>query len=92
MGFPRQGYWSERPCLTPGDFPTPGMDPESLTFSCTGRWNIYYCATWQASKRQTGVEMNEYPSQANIHYLSVAFTELFSSGNQKDKGYRLHIA
>ena len=92
MGFPRQEYWSELPCLTRGDFPNPGMEPKSLRFSWIGRWNIYYCATWQANNRQTGMAMKEYPSQANIHYLSVAFTELFSLGNQKDKGYLLNIA
>ena len=27
MGFPRQGYWSGLPCLTPGDLPDLGMEP-----------------------------------------------------------------
>ena len=29
MGFPRQEYWSELPCPSPGDFPDPGIKPES---------------------------------------------------------------
>ena len=29
MGFPRQEYWSELPFPSPGDFPVPGIEPES---------------------------------------------------------------
>ena len=31
MGFSRQEYWSGLPFPPPGDFPNPGMEPESLT-------------------------------------------------------------
>ena len=27
MGFSRQGYWSVLPCPSPGDLPTPGIEP-----------------------------------------------------------------
>ena len=30
MGFPRQEYWSGLPCLPPGNFPEPGLEPTSL--------------------------------------------------------------
>ena len=30
MGFPRQGYWSEFPCLPSGDLPSPGIEPLSF--------------------------------------------------------------
>ena len=30
MGFSRQEYWSEFPCLPPGDLPHPGIEPLSL--------------------------------------------------------------
>ena len=30
MGFSRQEYWSGLPCPPPGDFPNPGIKPESL--------------------------------------------------------------
>jgi len=30
MGFFRQEYWSGLPCPPPGDFPNPGIEPESL--------------------------------------------------------------
>ena len=30
MGFSRQEYWSELPCLSPGDFPNPGIKHASL--------------------------------------------------------------
>ena len=29
MGLSRQEYWSELPCLLPGDHPDPGMEPMS---------------------------------------------------------------
>ena len=29
MGFPRQEYWSGLPYSSPGDFPYPGIEPES---------------------------------------------------------------
>ena len=29
MGFSRQEYWSGLPCLPPGDFPDPGIEPRS---------------------------------------------------------------
>ena len=31
VGFSRQEYWSGLPCLSPGDFPSPGIKPESPT-------------------------------------------------------------
>ena len=29
MGFSRQEYWNGLPCLSPGDFPYPGIEPRS---------------------------------------------------------------
>ena len=29
IGFSRQEYWSGLACLSPGDFPDPGTEPES---------------------------------------------------------------
>ena len=31
MGFSRQEYWSELPCLSPGDLPNSGIETTSLT-------------------------------------------------------------
>ena len=43
MGFSRQEYWSGLPCPPPGDLPTPGIKPASITFiSCIGRWVLYH--------------------------------------------------
>ena len=36
MGFPRQGYWSGLPLLSPGDLPYPGIEPTSLV-CCIGK-------------------------------------------------------
>ena len=30
MEFSRQEYWSGLPCPSPGDLPTPGIEPKSL--------------------------------------------------------------
>ena len=32
MGISRQEYWSGLPCPPPGDLPSPGIEPGSLTF------------------------------------------------------------
>ena len=32
MGFSRQEYWSELPCLPPGDLPNPEIEPRFPTF------------------------------------------------------------
>ena len=32
MGSSRQEYWSGLPCLPPGDFPNPGIEPGSSAF------------------------------------------------------------
>ena len=39
MGFSRQDYWSGLPCLSPGDFPDPGIEP---CIYCTDRWVLYH--------------------------------------------------
>jgi len=43
----RQEYWSRMPFPTPGDLLHPGIKPTSFV-SCTGRWILYYWATWEA--------------------------------------------
>ena len=37
MRFSRQEYWSRLSCPPPGDLPKPGIEPESLDYSCIGR-------------------------------------------------------
>ena len=41
IGFSRQEYWSGLPFPTPGDLPSPGIEPISCV-SCTGRWVLYH--------------------------------------------------
>ena len=38
MGFFRQEYWSELPCLPPGGLPNPGIEPASLL--CLLHWQV----------------------------------------------------
>ena len=42
MGFSREEYWSGLPCPSPGGLPDPGMEPASLSVSCTGRQVLYH--------------------------------------------------
>ena len=44
--FPAR-YWSGLSLPPPRDLPYPGIEPESQV-SCTGRWILYHCATWEA--------------------------------------------
>ena len=37
IGFSRQKYWSELPIPTPGDLPSPGIKPTSLTCPALAR-------------------------------------------------------
>ena len=41
-GFSRQEHWSGLPCPPPGDLSDPGIEPSSLTVSCTGRQILYH--------------------------------------------------
>ena len=41
-GSSRQEYWSGLPCSLPGDLSDPGIEPVSLTSTCTGRQVLYH--------------------------------------------------
>ena len=45
MGFSRQGYWSGLPFSSPGDLPSPGIEPQ---VSCTAGRFFTDCATREA--------------------------------------------
>ena len=57
MEFSRQEYWSGLPCPPPGNPPNPGIEPESMSPSLTGRLFIT-SATWEAPS----LEGDEYIS------------------------------
>ena len=51
MGFSRQEYWNGLPCLSPGDFPHPGIEPRSPTLQADslpsdppGKTHVTLCA------------------------------------------------
>ena len=48
MRFSRQEYWSELPCLPPGDLPEPGINPESLMSPALAGEFFTTRATWEA--------------------------------------------
>ena len=47
-GFSRQEYWSEFPCLPPGDLLDLGMEPESLMSPALAGGFFMTSATWEA--------------------------------------------
>ena len=49
IGFSRQEYWSGLPCPPPGDLPSPGIEPVSLTSPSIGTAS----ATWEAVQMHT---------------------------------------
>jgi len=50
MGFSRQEYWSELPCPSPGDLPSPGIEPMSLTSPVLAGSFFTICATLYLNK------------------------------------------
>ena len=48
MGFSRQEYWSGLPFPPPGDLPTPGIEPVSLSSSAMAGRFFTTSATWEA--------------------------------------------
>ena len=48
MRFSRQEYWSELPCLPPGDLPEPGINPESLMSPALAGEFFTTRTTWEA--------------------------------------------
>ena len=48
MRFSRQEYWSELPCLPPGDLPEPGINPASLMSPALAGEFFTTRATWEA--------------------------------------------
>ena len=51
IGFSRQEYWSGLPCLPPGDLPSPGIEPASLTSPALARGFFTTSATRKPSLR-----------------------------------------
>ena len=43
----RQEYWGELPCLPPGDFPGPGIEPASLKSPALAGSLFTTSATWE---------------------------------------------
>ena len=51
MGFSGQEYWSGLPFPSPGDFPDPGIEPESLTSPALAHRFFTASVTWEVSDR-----------------------------------------
>ena len=56
MGFSRQKYWSELPCLPPGDLPDPRIKPAPLTSSVLAGGFFTTSATQEAQNGPPAVE------------------------------------
>ena len=48
MGFSRHECWSGLPCLSPGDLPNPGIEPEDLLSPALAGRFFTISATWEA--------------------------------------------
>ena len=60
MGFSRQEYWRQLPCLPPGGLPDPGIEPMSLTSPALGGVFSTTSTTWdtpRASKSLTSFKL-----------------------------------
>ena len=53
-GFSRQEYWSGLPCLPPGDFPDPGIEPTSLVSPASAGGFFTTSTTWETHTRYIG--------------------------------------
>ena len=53
MGFSRQEYWSGLPCLSPGDFPDPEIEPMSPV-SPELQADSLPLSHWESPRRNTG--------------------------------------
>ena len=42
IGFSMQKYWSVLPCPPPVDLADPGIEPTSITSTCTRKWVLYH--------------------------------------------------
>ena len=71
MGFPEQEYWSGF-ChfLLQRIFLTQGLNPVSGV-SCTGRWVLYHCTTWEAWVWPgDGLKCHIVVVKQNFHFLT----------------------
>ena len=82
MRFPRQEYWSGWPFPSPGDLPSPGTEPVSLTSPALSRWVFTTSTTWEASNNQlelgnccplTEYEMCKAPQSQLLPSVSCTF-------------------
>ena len=59
MEFSKQEYWSGLPCTSPGDLPSPGIEPASLTSPVLANGFFTTSATWEApSIRKWNIRRN----------------------------------
>ena len=68
MGFPRQGYWSQLPFPSPGEFSQPR---NRALVSCICQQNIYYGAIWEA------FNINRIPHYKLFYVLSIFQHNIF---------------
>ena len=52
MGFSRQEYWSDLPCLSLGDLPNPGIEPTSLMSPALAGGFFTTNSTWTPQQKE----------------------------------------
>ena len=71
--FSREEYWSGLPCPPPGDLPTPGTEPMTLTSPALAGGFFTTSASWEAQgladQNPLKISGNEVTSRTTIHCL-----------------------
>ena len=67
MGFSRQEYCSELLCPPPGDLPSPGIEPTSLTSPALASRFFTISANWEAQHTYTAEQQTRITNKDPLH-------------------------
>ena len=98
VGFSRQEYWSEVPFPPPGDLPTPGTEPKSLTFPMSSALASRFFTTSITWEARMEVSLCD-PKDCTVHGILqakilqwVAFPFSMGSSQPTDRTQVSHMA
>ena len=77
MGSSRQEYWSGLSCPSPGDLPSPGIKPMSLTFPALAGRFITTSAIWEAY-----THTHTYIQHTHTYTQSISWDQFFRQYNK----------
>ena len=92
MGFSRQAYWSEVPCLPLGDLPDPGNEPTSCGSPALADGFFTTRTTWAAPLGQSyGSYVLVFSGTSIVPYIAAVPTYI-STYNARELPYRYHFS